>query len=127
MKFFFDNNLGEFLVNGLKEFGQDVTHLKDHFPEHTPDIKWLEFIGKNEMVLITRDRMIRKRLGELQALKIHGVGAFFLGGKNMGHWDQVLQVIRAWHRIKEYADKTKPPYAFTVSLAGRKFNRIPID
>lgn len=48
MKFFFDNNLGEFLVNGLKEFGQDVTHLKDHFPEHTPDIKWLEFIGKNE-------------------------------------------------------------------------------
>ena len=59
MKFFFDNNLSYKLSNGLKEFGEDVIHLKDIFSEDTPDVVWLEHIGKEGLLLITRDKRIR--------------------------------------------------------------------
>jgi predicted nuclease of predicted toxin-antitoxin system len=78
MKFFFDNNLSENLTRGLKDFGEDVVHLKDLFNEKTEDQVWLEEIGQKKMFLITRDERIRRNPFELNALKTYNVGAFFL-------------------------------------------------
>ena len=44
MKAFFDNNLSERLVMGLREFGEDVVHLKERFPEETEDVNWLKIV-----------------------------------------------------------------------------------
>ena len=33
MRFFFDNNVSIHLARGMREFGEDVEHLKDHFPQ----------------------------------------------------------------------------------------------
>jgi len=127
MTFFFDNNLGQFLVQGLSGFGEDVCHLTEHFQEDTPDEEWLRFIGKHRMLLVTRDQKIRKRPIELEALKRHRVGAFFLGGKAMGRWDQIRQIIRAWPGIKDAANKTQCPFAFKVNRSGSKVERLSLD
>jgi hypothetical protein len=37
MTFFFDNNISEHLINGLKAFGENVIHLKEMFDEQEPD------------------------------------------------------------------------------------------
>jgi hypothetical protein len=124
MKFFFDNNLSENLTRGLKDFGEDVVHLKDLFNEKTEDQVWLEEIGQKKMFLITRDERIRRNPFELNALKTYNVGAFFLGGKNLGRCKIIQQVIRNWPRIKELAEKKRPPFAYRIPPSGSKFSPI---
>lgn len=127
MTFFFDNNIGSFVAEGLRAFGEDVCHLTEHLPAETADEVWLEFVGKRGMFLVTRDKMIRKRPIESDALRRHNVGAFFLVGKKMGKWGQIRQIIRAWPAIKEAASKTSPPFAFRVNQAGSKVQPLSLS
>jgi len=76
MKFFFDNNVSELLARGMKEFGEDVTHLREHFPESATDAEWLPFVGDNDLVLVARDEAIRWKPAEIQAVRRHTVAAF---------------------------------------------------
>jgi hypothetical protein len=117
MKFFFDNDVSSKLARAMKclEGEDSVVHLTERYAQDTPDEEWLEDDGKEEMVLISRDRMIRKRAGEFLALRRHKVGAFFLTGKGVGKWGEVRQVINAWENIKDLATRTRTPYVYQVS------------
>ncbi|MBN4081278.1 DUF5615 family PIN-like protein [Caldithrix abyssi] len=126
MRFFIDNNLGQNLANGMKAFGEDVVHLLDIFPNDVKDTEWLEYIGKNGYFLITRDDNIRYNPSEIEALKKYKVGAFFLGGKNRSTWDIIRQLVRNWHRIKEYANKERKPFAVRIPPSGTKFTKYNI-
>ena len=124
MRFFVDNNLGENLARGMKAFGEDVVHLKEFFKPDTDDTVWLAKIGAEGWFLLTRDLRVRKRPGELQAIKEHDVGAFFLGGKNRSKWELVQQLVRNWPRLKELAGSTRPPFAYRVPPSGAKIERL---
>jgi hypothetical protein len=126
MKFFIDNNLSRHLAQGMSSFGEDVVHLKDQFPEDTEDVKWLKYIGQNRFVLITRDEQIRWKPAEIEALRKYKVDAFFLGGKKLNRCKIIQLLIRHWPRIKEYAQKTKAPYAFRIPPSGTKFRQSQI-
>ena len=126
MKFFFDNNLSINLTQGMKSFGEDVVHLKEIFPEETDDTEWLKYIGEKKLILITRDLRVRQNPVERNALLKYKVGAFFLGGKNLDRCKIIRQVVQNWPRIKEYASKTKPPFAFRIPPKGTKFVTIPL-
>jgi len=128
MNFFIDTNLSEKLANGMKAFGEQVIHLKEIFPEDTPDAKWLEYIGKHRMILVTRDLRILRKPAELRAIKIHRVGAFFLGGKNRRACELIQQLVRNWPRIKEHAYKNRNsvPFAFEIPARGKKFKELTI-
>ncbi len=126
MKFFVDNNLSTKLASGMKEFGENVEHLQDHFSSDAPDTEWLEYIGSNEFFLITRDDRILKNPAELSALRSGRVGAFFLGGKNRSRCELIQQLVRNWPKIKETAAANTRPFAFRVPPSGTKFARINI-
>jgi len=126
MTFFFDTNIGDFMVHGLRGFGEDVSHLTEHFAPDTVDSVWLEFIGKSGMFLITRDKRIRRRPAELAALKRFRVGAFFLIGKEMGKWAQIEQVVHAWPRIKDAATRTAVPFAYRVDRYGANVLQVQL-
>ena len=127
MTFFVDNNLSKPLVRGMKGFGENVVHLTEHFEPDADDTEWLYFIGSKGWFLITRDHRIRYRPNELAVLKESKVGAFFLGGKQRSKCDLIQQVVRNWPRIKQYAGKIQPPFAFIVPPQGTKFKRLPLD
>ena len=124
MKFFFDTNLSQHMAKGMSAFGENVTHLKDHFTEDTEDSVWLEFIGINSFILITRDKNLRKNPLEIQTIRKFKVGAFFLGGKNLTKWHLIQQLVRSWPRIKEFSRKTQKPFIYLVNRTGTKMNRI---
>ena len=119
MRFFVDNNLSPALVKGMKGFGEDVVHLKDHFEANADDAKWLTSIGSKGWFLITRDDRIRYRPNEVEALKENKVGAFFLGGKHRTRCELIQQVVRNWPQIKESAAKTRRPFAIRVPIKGK--------
>jgi hypothetical protein len=127
MRFFFDENLGIQLSNGLKQFGEDTCHLLDVFSSGTPDEEWLEYIGKQGWFLITVDKRIRRRPLEREALKKYKVGAFFLLGKSMSRWDRVRQIVRAWDKINDIANKEKPPFIYQVNYHGTEITKLPVD
>lgn len=126
MRFFFDNNLSPGLARGMKGFGEDVVHLTEVFPGDASDPKWLAHIGSQGWFLVTRDRRIRYRPAERKALKEHGVGAFFMGGKQRSRCQLIQQLVRNWPRIKALAEKTRVPFAFQVPPTGTKLTRLEL-
>ncbi len=124
MRFFIDNNLSKQMADGMAAFGEEVEHLRDSFRADARDEDWLPYVGENEMVLVTRDEAIRRKPAELRALKSHNVGAFFLGGKNLDRCKLIQQLVRNWPRMKEYAAKTRRPFAFRIRATGTKIVEI---
>jgi len=121
MNFFFDNNLSPKLAKAMNLLEEDgyVMHLKDRFRQDEADAVWLAYVGSNKFVLVTRDKKIRKRPGELTAFKKHNVGAFILTGKNLGRWREIKQLICAWEEMRSLGACTRRPFAFQVPPKGR--------
>ena len=126
MRFFIDNNLSPQIARGMKEFGEDAVHLNEYFAPDTEDPVWLARIGSEGWVLITKDERVRYRPAELTAFKEHKVGAFFLGGKQKGRCEIIRQVVRNWPRMKEFAAKTRRPFAIRIPPSGAKFKQLPL-
>jgi hypothetical protein len=124
MSFFFDQNTSPRLVQGLRCFGENVTHITEIMPEDTTDEEWLEYVGKKGMFGITRDDKILRNPREIEAFRRHRVGAFFLAGKHLSSWQEILQVVVNWQQIKGLAEKSPPPFAFRVRSRGKKIERI---
>lgn len=127
MKCFFDNNLGIQLARGLRGFGEAAIHLKEVFPENTPDEDWLPYVGNEGYFLFTVDKRIRRRPLEKEAIKKYKVGAFFLGGKTMTRWNYIRQIVRAWHKIEDTAKTEERPFAYNINLHGTKLEKISLD
>ena len=121
MTFFFDNNLSPKLAKAINELDEvySIIHLRDLFPADTEDEIWLSHVGKNNMVLVTRDTKIRKHPAEINAIRTHRIGAFFLIGKKYTKWQGIRQLICAWEEIRSLGSGTTRPFAFQVSLRGR--------
>ena len=124
MSFMFDNNLSQKIVRGLREFGEDVLHIKDEFPEGILDEDWLPIVGEKQWFVLTRDDRLRTRPLEKSLLKENKVGCFVLAGKNLKAWDLVVQVVRNWARIKEKASTTRRPFVIKVPPTGTQFVEI---
>ncbi len=126
MRFFLDNNLSPGLAKGMKAFGEDVVHITEIFPDDTDDLDWLPHIGSKGLILVTRDKRIRYRPAEWTAFKEHGVGAFFMGGKQRSRCQLIQQLVLNWPRMKELAGKTPVPFAFQVPPSGKKVAPLPL-
>ncbi len=95
--FFFDNNVSKKIVEGLKAFGEEVVHLQEKFPEDSADIEWLQYVGENGLVLITRDERVRWNPAEIAAIKKFKVATFFLGGS---HLDRCRLILTSFYELK---------------------------
>jgi hypothetical protein len=121
MKFFFDNNLSHRLAKALyylEENENEVVHLTDMFTASTQDEVWLEQVGREGMVLVSKDIRIRKHKAELSALREYNVGAFFLIGKKLTKWQEIRQLIFQWEKMKDLAISSHRPFAFLVPQRG---------
>ena len=126
MKFFFDNNIGKNVSDGLKAFGEDTIHLKEKYDPATEDQIWLAEIGQAGWFLITKDNRIRGKNHELQKIREHKVGAFFLTSKDMGKWDIIRTLVLNWDRIKELAQKTNRPFFYSIRKNSNKIEPLRI-
>jgi len=131
IKFFVDANIGRNLVEGLQKLGPtNIEHIHDNFKEGEIDEVWLEYVGKNGLVLITRDKMIRKNPKQKEALLRYGIVAFFLGGTNAGITDIGKQLMTAWDLMEARAksqQKKGVAGAFIIRPSGGKIEEIPLN
>lgn len=90
----------------------------DRFAPHTPDSEWLAVAGQQHWVVLTRDKNIRRKPDEIEALRQGNVIAFILAAGNATAADTAELVIRALRRIHRTAIGARRPALFTVSSAG---------
>jgi hypothetical protein len=87
--------------------------------ESTQDQHWLEDVGRDGWVVIGRDKRIRTRPGEREALIAAGVRAFCLtGGGNYNRWDTLRLLAARWERIDDVAAAKAGPYIYSVTWEG---------
>lgn len=87
--------------------------------ENMQDRHWLAVAGAEGWVVLKRDKHIRTRPLEREALIVAGVRTFCLtGAGNYTRW-QVLELLAArWGRIEEIANSRPGPYIYSVTWQG---------
>lgn len=118
--FFLDNCLSPQLVEGLKVFGENVEHLRNGFPPNTPDTVWIPEVARRGWVLVTRDKHIRSKSLEIEALVRTGLPTFiFMQKHDPDMWGWVELVVKRWAEIKTFAAGQRRPFIAGIPLKGK--------
>ena len=117
--FFFDNNLSPRLVAGLREFGEDVQHLREAFPPDTKDPVWIPQVAAWGWILVTRDKRVRSRPLEAEAIVRSGLSGFvFMQKREPDFWGWVQLVVRRWREMQALAGSERKPFLMDIPERG---------
>lgn len=87
----------------------------------TPDPEWLAEAGRRRWVVILRDKHIRSRSREREALLQNGLRTFCLTGSgNASKWDILRLLVTHWPEIERKARESPGPYICSVTKEGVK-------
>lgn len=104
------------LIARMVATGARVESAGIAFPRGTADEDWLTACGERRWVVLTRDKHIRKRALEREALEAHGVGAFaFTGGQATGA-ETADAVYRLLSKMVNIAISEPRPFLYTFGL-----------
>ncbi len=94
--------------------------------ERTQDKDWLRVAGKNDWVVLKRDKKIRSRRWEREALIAAGVRTFCMtGGGNYSRWQTLRLLAARWERIEAVAAGVPGPYIYSVTWDGVRELSLP--
>jgi len=117
LEFFLDRSLGRHRVaEGLRAAGWTLrTHHEVYGDrdEEVPDTEWLELCGREDLPVLTKDRRLRYRPAEIQAIRRFGVRAFVLTGGSLTAAEQAARFDRSRTRIEE-ACAAAGPFVYAV-------------
>lgn len=96
-------------------------------PAGAADTAWLPVVGHADLVVLTRDKRIRSRPLERQALLDAGVRACFLtSGGSLNLFDQLRLWLRYWDDIETLVAEQPAPWLASVTRNGvRIFDTRP--
>jgi hypothetical protein len=104
-EFFVDRSLGRHRVpEALRSAGWPLrTHheVYGERDERIRDVEWLELCGKLGLAVLSKDRRIRYRPTEIDAIRRFGVRAFVLTSGSLRAAEQAARFEHNRHRIEE--------------------------
>jgi hypothetical protein len=116
---FIDRSVPRSVADALKQVRNDVRWLEDEFPHNVKDHVWLEEIGQRGWLVITRDKRIRYRPGERDALFQGRVGCFCLTqGKDPTRWEYLKLIVFTLDEMQRLYEETEPPFLFGIGRTG---------
>lgn len=120
-RFFIDENLLG-IARLLAKVRDDIVHPGHpdlpEIPLRTPDLTWLPIVGERRWPVVMRDKRIRTRRPERDALVKASVRAFCLTtAGNSRSWDLLRVIVRNWEAIEVKA-KEDGPFIYGVTMQG---------
>jgi hypothetical protein len=88
------------------------------FAQDTPDEEWLTRAGREGWVVLTKDKLIRKRPIERDALVGANVRAFVFTGGNMSGIEMAESIVGAIPRMLRIIAATPPPFIARITGSG---------
>ncbi len=126
--FFFDRSIGRHVVSQeLRNKGVEVIAHDDVFHHNTKDEEWLSIAGNNGWLVFTKDKWIKYRKNEFEALSTYSVGMFVLSRGNFKGEEMAQIFINSLSRIKNFIKKNTPPYIVIIDRTGKLYKIFPTD
>ena len=118
--FFIDRCLGKHIFPSILRKNSLVAEAHDdHLPLDATDEEWLELVGRKDWVAVTKDRKIRYRSLEMQALISAGVRTFLILGKEKSAEELANQFLIAQNNIYKVLVDHKGPFIAKVYSDGK--------
>jgi len=105
--------------DALRAEGANVLCHQDHFAHDAPDEQWLKEAGQRGWVVITKDRRIRSRSAEKDAIIDSGALAFLVVSANVGGAALAEIVRRALPSIRQLAIDGKSGQMYLIGRTGK--------
>ena len=125
---FLDRSLGRIKVPGLlRAAGLRLTTLGEHYgvpgDETVPDEEWLELAGSRGWVVLMKDKRIRYRPHEREAIERFRVRCFCLAGRNLPAQQMADQFLR---RLPAIASACREPGPFLYVVYRDRIQRVQL-
>ena len=91
----------------------------DHLAIDSPDEDWIALAGVNDWIVITEDKNIRYRSGELLAIRNKNARVIVLRAKNTTGDEKAELLVKYAQRIQQFYDKNDPPFVAGIDRTGR--------
>lgn len=118
--FLLDENVGgKELSEALRKDGLSVHLSRDVFGRGVEDEVWLPKVGEHGWILLTKDRAIRRRPPELDALRKARVRALFFAAGDMTSAQMISSFRAALPRIQRLVKREKPPFLWRITPSGK--------
>lgn len=91
----------------------------DHFAPDAPDDVWLREVGKRGWIVVTKDKAIRHRANELEALKAAQVPAFVVTAKGLTGGEIGAMLAKARQKLERFVIGNPRPFIASVTPSGR--------
>jgi hypothetical protein len=114
-----------FVAEALRREGCHVELGDDHFLDQTDDPDWLTEIGRRGWVVLMKDKMVRWRPLEREALLAAGIRAFVLTSGNMSGPEMARVFVANLGRIVSLATTQRTPFIAGVSSTGVRLYELP--
>ena len=116
---FLDRSLGRNVVaDRLRAEGMAVEIHDDHLAQDAPDEEWIALVGRRRWVAVTKDRNIRYRAGELEAVRRNAARVLVLRMKDATGAEMAALLIRARRRLARFASRTPAPFVAGIARTG---------
>ena len=101
----------------------EVKHIPEVFGRGCKDEDWIPELGKLNACVITRDIHLNRRKHEVELLKNHMLGVFFLKSQTkktgLSVWQMVEMLAKTWPDLVGIAVHEKRPFGYEVHLNGK--------
>lgn len=101
----------------------EVKHIPEVFGRGSKDEDWIPELGRWKACVITRDIHLNRRKHEIELLKNHKLGIFFLMSQTkksgLSVWQMVEMLAKTWPDLVGIAVHEKRPFGYEVHLNGK--------
>lgn len=117
---YLDRNLGKHVIaDALRDAGCQVEVHDEHLPIDAPDEDWIGLVGKKGWIALTKDKNIRYRHAELDAIKVHKARVVVIRAKNVTGNELADLIVKHYGKIQKFASAHKAPFVAGIDRAGK--------
>ena len=113
--FYVDRCLGKAVPQALLDAGARIERHDDHFPQDAPDEEWIPEVAKRGWVILTKDKNIRRRAGEREAVLLTAARIFTLSSGNMRGTEMAALFVNRLADLEKMATEHPAPFVAVVS------------
>lgn len=116
--FYVDRCLGKAVANALRAAGANVEVHDDHFAQAALDEDWIPQVAARGWVILTKDKNIRRRAEEREAVLLSSARVITLSSGNMRGEEMAALFVSCLAEMEDLAVKQPPPFVAVLSPRG---------
>ena len=106
------------IADALRAVGSIVEIHDDHLPPDAPDEDWISLVARKGWLAITKDKNIRYRTAEIQAIKQYSARVFVIRAKNSTGQEMADNLIGVITKLQKFAHKNAAPFVAGIVRSG---------